>query len=127
MEERDKKLGNLRQRSLLKSQLRVSVAASTSQYHHQRTFSQDHHHLHHLQPNLQTITHPAVIKTKAAAPLNLLSMVHFWSSFFSLSPAAAAASAAGDGGGGGGGGMGGRRYCQHTHTLDERARSDTPP
>lgn len=84
MEERDKKLGNLRQRSVSKSQLRVSVAASTSQYHHQRTFSQDHHH-HHLQPNLQTITHPAVIKTKAAAPLNLLSMVHFWSSFFSLS------------------------------------------
>lgn len=105
------------------SRLKVSVAASTSQYHHQTTFIQDHHHHyhHHLQPNLQTITHPAVIKTKAAAPLNLLSMVHFWSSFF-FSPAAA-----GDGGGGGGGGMGGRRYCQHTHTLDKRARSDTPP
>lgn len=53
------------------------------------------------------------------------SSVHgsFLEQFF-FSPAAAAAA---DGGGGGGGGMGGRRYCQHTHTLDKRARSDTPP
>lgn len=76
------------------------------------SFNQAHHHHNHL-PSLWKSNHPAVIKTEAATPLNLQPLLRF-GAFFSTAFAR-------------GGVMGGRRYCQHTHTLVTRARSDTPP